>query len=54
MCQPTLTEGLPRIFVPVCKHPSQYLYTTGPIGYAEVEEVKQCPILVEPPEKGEV
>ena len=46
-----MTEGPPRIFVPVCKHPKHYQRTTGPLGWVEVDEVKQCPLLVEPPEK---
>lgn len=44
-----MTEGPPRIFVPVCKHPRDYQRTTGPLGWVEVKEVTQCPLLVEPP-----
>jgi len=43
-------EGPPRLFVPVCKHPRDYQYTTGPLGYVEVENVTVGPLLVEPPE----
>ena len=44
-----MTEGLPRIYVPVCKHPKHYQRTTGPLGWVEVDKVKDCPLLVEPP-----
>ena len=44
-------EGPSRISVPVCKHPRDFMFTFGPLGYEHVEAVKECPILVEPPEK---
>jgi len=47
---PRVRLGPPRIFVPVCKSPADYQITMGPIGYEEVEEVVECPLLVEPPE----
>ena len=43
-----MTEGLPRIYVPVCKHPKHYQRTTGPLGWVEVKELGDCPLLVEP------
>lgn len=41
-------EGPPMIYVPVCKHPRDYLYTAGPMGYERVEQIGRCPLLVEP------
>jgi len=43
-----LRLGPPRVFVPVCKHPRNYQITMGPLGYEEVEEAVECPLLVEP------
>jgi len=42
-----MREGLERIFVPVCKHPKDHMFTFGPLGYVEVDRVIECPILVE-------
>jgi len=43
---PGFTEGPPRTFAPVCKHPRDYIYTTGPVGYEETEDTPL--VLVEP------
>ena len=43
-----LRLGPPRVFVPVCKDPCGYQITMGPLGYEEVEEAVECPLLVEP------
>jgi len=45
-----MTEGPARIFVPVCKHPRDYQFTFGPLGWVEVDTVSKCPICVEPPD----
>ncbi len=41
-------EGRPIIYVPVCKHPRDYMFVFGPLGYERVDVVKECPICVEP------
>lgn len=43
---PDIRLGPPRIFIPVCKHPRDYMFTFGPLGYIEVEVVMECPICV--------
>lgn len=39
-------EGPPVVYVPIVKHPREFLYTHGPIGYEQVESVVECPICV--------
>jgi len=40
-------EGRERIFVPVCKHSKDHMFTFGPLGYVEVDQLIECPIIVE-------
>ena len=40
-------EGPSLIYVPVCKHPKDFMFTFGPIGYQRVDKVGECPICVE-------
>jgi len=42
-----MTIGPARYFVPVCKHPRDYAFTFGPLGYEEMEEVAVSPLCVE-------
>lgn len=46
-------ESEPMIYVPVCKHPGEFMFTFGPLGYVRVEEVGECPICVETQTQGE-
>lgn len=41
-----LRLGEPKTYVPVCKHPRDFMFTFGPLGYVLVEEVGECPITV--------
>ena len=41
-----LIEGPPRIFIPICKDPLCFQIVCGPVGWEEVEEIKDCPILI--------
>lgn len=43
--------GPPRVFVPVIKSAEAYPLRCigGPLGYEEVDEVEECPLLVESP-----
>jgi hypothetical protein len=41
-----LREGKPIIYVPICKHPRDFIFAFGPLGYERVEKVTECPILV--------
>jgi hypothetical protein len=41
-------EGPPLIYVPICKHPRDFMFTFGPLGYELVEEVTECPLCVTP------
>ena len=40
-------EGPPRIFVPVSAKWHPMGFCGGPIGWVEVEEVTECPIVIE-------
>jgi len=49
-------EGPPLIYVPICKHPRDFMFTFGPVGYKRVDTVAESPILVratepEPPDR---
>ena len=46
-----MTEGPPRIYVPICKHPKDFMFTFGPLGYELVEQVDDCPIIIRTEER---
>lgn len=39
-------EGPSRIYVPVCKHPRDFMFVFGPLEYEWVQEVGECPLYV--------
>lgn len=41
-------EGPPMIYVPICKHPRDFMFTFGPLGYERVDELGECPLLIQP------
>ena len=46
MTPPGYREGPPRTFVPVCVR-RPWGWHAGPIGWVEVEEVTECPIVID-------
>jgi hypothetical protein len=43
----TMNIGITTIiYVPICKHPRDFMFTFGPVGYERVEKVKECPLLI--------
>ena len=45
-------EGQPMIYVPVCKHPRDFMFTFGPVAYCRVAAIVECPISVRRPAGG--
>jgi hypothetical protein len=41
-------EGNTLVYVPVAKDPRDLALTFGPIGYAKVEAIEECPLAVRP------
>ena len=39
-------EGPAQTYVPIVKHPRDFMFSFGPLGYERVEEVTECPIRV--------
>ena len=38
--------GPPLIYIPVCKHPRDFMFSFGPLGYVERYDTAECPVCV--------
>ena len=42
-------EGEPITYVPIVKHPRDFMFCFGPVGFEKVETVVKCPLCIDPP-----